>query len=137
VDQRVSTRYAGDTWPASLRPVGIYVKNVEIGDGKFDSIWTTMDEQVASFCETLASDPLLRTADSINMIGYSQGGLITRGYVQRCNDPPVHNLITWSSPHGGQFGVPYVGSWIDGVVAAAPYIEIMQEHVSFATYWRE
>lgn len=45
--------------------------------------------------------PELRSG--FNAIGFSQGGLFTRGYVQRCNNPPVHNLVTFGSPHMGKF----------------------------------
>lgn len=62
-----------------------------------------MNDQVEDFCSQIRSDPKLK--DGFNLIGYSQGGLITRGFVERCNYPPVHNYITWSAPHGGTFGI--------------------------------
>jgi len=77
---------------------GIYIHNVEIGDGSKDSIFWSMEKQVDSFIQTIQADPQL--ANGFNAIGYSQGGLIVRGYIERCNQPPVHNFITWSSPHG-------------------------------------
>ena len=79
---------------------GIYVKNLEIGDGWFDSIFMSLDEQVNLVCSQLSADKNL-TNTKINIIGYDQGALIARAYIQRCNNPPVYNFISWSGPHGG------------------------------------
>jgi len=72
------------------------------------------------------------------LIGYSQGGLITSGYVQRYNNPPVHNYITWSSPHGGQFGIPAAEwTWVFRDIWEMMYDPLIQDHISFAQYWRD
>lgn len=47
-------------------------------------------------CLQLANDPKL--AKGFNAIGFSQGGQFLRGYVEKFNNPPVYNLITF----GGQ-----------------------------------
>jgi Palmitoyl protein thioesterase len=40
--------------------------------------------------------------DSFYGIQYSSLPLtLCRGYIQRCNDPPVRNLITWGAQHNG------------------------------------
>jgi palmitoyl-protein thioesterase len=62
---------------------------------------------VDEFARVVRSDP--RLAKGFNLIGHSQGGLISRAYIERYNDPPVHNFITWATPHGGQYGVPELG----------------------------
>eukprot|EP00700_Malawimonas_jakobiformis_P001862 EC722620.1.p1 GENE.EC722620.1~~EC722620.1.p1 ORF type:complete len:140 (+),score=12.15 EC722620.1:115-534(+) len=93
------------SWIQEALP-GVYVKNVEIGDGHHDSVFMNMNDQVKSFCDQLAADTNL-TGKKINLIGYSQGGLITRGFIERCGVPQVHNYITWSSALEGVFGVPY------------------------------
>lgn len=38
-----------------------------------------------------------------NAIGFSQGTLITRGYIERCNNPPVFNYIAWVGPQDGNY----------------------------------
>jgi len=115
---------------------GIYVKNVEIGDGIIDSIFMNMNDQVSNFCEQIKKDTNL--VNGFNLIGYSQGGLIARGYVERCNNPPVYNLITWSAPHGGEFGVPLVNiSWINDLLTNEPYNSWVQANIGFAGYWRD
>ncbi|EGE02327.1 palmitoyl-protein thioesterase [Trichophyton equinum CBS 127.97] len=57
--------------------------------------------QVDEVCQTLASDPVIRNAPGINALGFSQGGQFLRAYAQRCNKPPVHNLVTFGSQHNG------------------------------------
>ncbi|PYH89103.1 palmitoyl-protein thioesterase precursor [Aspergillus ellipticus CBS 707.79] len=57
--------------------------------------------QIASICAQIASDPILSTAPAINALGFSQGGQFLRAYIERCNAPPVHNLVTFGSQHNG------------------------------------
>jgi len=58
-------------------------------------------EQLATVCDILASHPILSTAPAIDAIGFSQGGQFLRGYVERCNFPPVRSLVTFGSQHNG------------------------------------
>ena len=55
--------------------------------------------QVERLCELLEADPNLESG--FDIIAFGQGGLLARGYVQRCNHPQVHVLITYNTPHGG------------------------------------
>ena len=57
--------------------------------------------QLKQVCDDLAAHPILSTAPAIDAIGFSQGGQFLRGYVERCNNPPVRNLITFGSQHNG------------------------------------
>ncbi|KAI8053274.1 Alpha/Beta hydrolase protein [Syncephalis plumigaleata] len=68
------------------------------------SFFGVINDQIDSVCQQLKKIPELR--NGFNAIGFSQGGLFMRGYVQRCNDPPVHNLVTFGSPHMGVSEVP-------------------------------
>lgn len=58
-------------------------------------------EQIAMVCEDLANHPILSTAPAVDAVGFSQGGLFLRAYVERCNFPPVRSLVTYGSPHNG------------------------------------
>lgn len=58
-------------------------------------------EQVAKVCADLAAHPILSTAPAIDALGFSQGGQFLRGYVERCNNPPVRSLVTFGSQHNG------------------------------------
>eukprot|EP01088_Endostelium_zonatum_P020424 TRINITY_DN7513_c0_g1_i2.p1 TRINITY_DN7513_c0_g1~~TRINITY_DN7513_c0_g1_i2.p1 ORF type:complete len:244 (-),score=42.35 TRINITY_DN7513_c0_g1_i2:101-832(-) len=119
---------------------GIYVVAPNLG-GWYDSVMRNMDHQVETLCHELKSDPHLR--GGINLIGFSQGGPITRGYLERCNDPPVKNYIGWVSPQGGVFGCPQAGhirylNWtLDEIADCCVYDSWVQNMVSFAGYWRD
>ncbi|KAI4226111.1 MAG: hypothetical protein L6R36_003411 [Xanthoria steineri] len=58
-------------------------------------------EQVFKVCSDLAAHPILSKASAINALGFSQGGQFLRAYVERCNRPPVHTLVTFGSQHNG------------------------------------
>lgn len=60
-----------------------------------------LTEQIDKACIDLASHPILSTAPAIDALGFSQGGQFLRGYVERCNNPPVRNLVTFGSQHNG------------------------------------
>ena len=77
------------------------VFNVDIGNGYDTSVNTPMMQQTQLLCQVLAHIPEL--AGGFNFIGMSQGGLLARSYTEMCNNPPVNNLITLVSPHGGEY----------------------------------
>lgn len=84
---------------------GTYVHIIQLADdGASDrtaSFFGNLTEQVEQVCEQLASDPILSTAPAIDALGFSQGGQFLRGYIERCNNPPVRNLVTFGSQHNG------------------------------------
>ncbi|KAK5582164.1 hypothetical protein RB653_003747 [Dictyostelium firmibasis] len=115
---------------------GIYVLNVEVGNGRFDSIFTTMDSQLEEFAQVVQADPNL--VNGFNLIGFSQGTLIARAFVQRYNSPPVYNYIGWNGPQAGQFGTPFVNiPWIDKVLGTIPYEKTIQKKLAVAEYWKD
>jgi palmitoyl-protein thioesterase len=98
--------------------------NVELGDGDNYSTDTPIWQQVDAF-----KDIVRNISDGFDFIGISQGGLIGRGYVSRYNSPPIANLITLVSPHGGVYDKNL--GFIDF------YSPIAQSTLSFAGYWRD
>eukprot|EP01013_Petalomonas_cantuscygni_P019986 TRINITY_DN38102_c0_g1_i1.p1 TRINITY_DN38102_c0_g1~~TRINITY_DN38102_c0_g1_i1.p1 ORF type:complete len:296 (+),score=60.65 TRINITY_DN38102_c0_g1_i1:78-965(+) len=85
-----------------------YVHSIETGaDIALDELSGfigSVNDQVASVCSRLKADPKLQ--GGFNAIGFSQGGQFLRAYVERCNDPPVRNLITFGGQHMGVMDVP-------------------------------
>ena len=67
------------------------------------SFFGNVTEQVDSVCHLLAKDNILRTAPAVDALGFSQGGVFLRGYVERCTDwaPKVRSLVTFGAPHNG------------------------------------
>ncbi|KKA27100.1 hypothetical protein TD95_001151 [Thielaviopsis punctulata] len=88
----------------SVNP-GTFVYSVQIGaDGNSDrsaSFFGNVTAQIEQVCAALAAHPILSTAPAIDALGFSQGGAFLRGYVERCNSPPVRSLVTFGSPHNG------------------------------------
>jgi palmitoyl-protein thioesterase len=58
-------------------------------------------DQIAGVCAEVAQHPILSTAPAVDALGFSQGGIFLRAYVERCNAPPVRSLVTFGSPHNG------------------------------------
>ncbi|WVQ99134.1 hypothetical protein IAU59_006266 [Kwoniella sp. CBS 9459] len=84
---------------------GIFVHSVQVPiNGSLDDerkagFWGNAEEQGQQGCEQLAAIPELK--GGFDAIGFSQGGLFMRYYVQYCNHPPVRNLVTFGTPHFG------------------------------------
>jgi len=120
---------------------GIYVHNVEIGpdDPRFNSIFWGIEDQIKDFCRQVEQDPKLK--NGFNLIGFSQGGFIGRGYLEQCNKPPVVNFISWIGPQNGQFGVPNLDNFtsdiLDTLLDCCVYDSWMQDTIAFCGYWRD
>lgn len=85
----------------NLENRGVEVYNMEIGNGKLDSIFWNMNKQCQVLGENIHN--LSLQSEKINLIGVSQGGLLARCYVEKYghNIKPVHSLITYGTPHMG------------------------------------
>lgn len=101
------------------------VYNIEIGNGQKTSLFMPLDKQLDILCETIYAEEEL--VGGFDFIGMSQGGLLARGYVERCNKYPVRNLINMVSPNGGVF----IPTNID------MYANFYKEHLSVSGYWRD
>ena len=79
--------------------------NIQLGpDANSDrsaTFFGNVSVHLENVCDQLASHPILSTAPAIDAIGFSQGGQFLRGYVERCNTPPVRSLLTFGSQHNG------------------------------------
>jgi palmitoyl-protein thioesterase len=88
----------------SIHP-GTFIYVIRLGDSPDDdrkaTFWGNTTEQIAQICEDLSKTPELSQAPAIDALGFSQGGLFLRAYVERCNKPPVRSLVTFGSPHNG------------------------------------
>jgi len=106
-----------------------------------------MNTQIEMFAAKVRSDPAL--ANGFDLVGHSQGGLITRAYIERYNSPRVHNYVSLAGPQAGVYGVPDFNDWCPDVdcdwinkimskIAEGGWTEpLMQQHVTFAQYWRD
>ncbi|KAF1952352.1 palmitoyl-protein thioesterase 1 precursor [Byssothecium circinans] len=99
-------------------------------------------EQIAQVCADLASHPILSSAPAVNALGFSQGGQFLRGYIERCNNPPVRNLVTFGSQHNGIVKYQVCGptDWLCkayiGILKANTWGAWVQSHLVPAQYFR-
>jgi palmitoyl-protein thioesterase len=124
---------------------GAYVLNVQIGDNNIEDILNgfimNLDDQVDYFANVVRNDGNL--TQGFNAIGYSQGNLVVRGYIERYNDPPVFNFISMHGPLSGVGSFP--GCPIDRELCRAvaellgtlAYYPSVQEHLAQANYFRD
>ena len=99
-----------------LQNAGYETYNMEIGNGKLDSIFMNMNKQCEVFSNNI--EALNLKSDKINLLGISQGGLIARCYLERYSDKikKVNSLITWATPHMGLYDkmdYSFIGYWKD------------------------
>lgn len=145
----------GDTYASSgivqfesevkkLHP-GIFVHSVyidkDVKEDKRATFYGNINAQIALVAEQLVSIPEL--GRGFDAIGFSQGGQFLRGYVERYNDPPVYNLITFGSQHMGISDIPPCRSFdflcevARRAAKAGVYTEWAQEHLVQAQYFRD
>ncbi|KAJ5367770.1 hypothetical protein N7541_001711 [Penicillium brevicompactum] len=126
---------------------GTYVHLIHLADdGSGDrsaTFFGNVTQQIEVVCEQLASDPILSTAPAINALGFSQGGQFLRGYIERCNAPPIHNLVTFGSQHNGisEFESCKANDWIcngaEALLRSGRWTNFAQSRVVPAQYFRD
>ncbi|XP_032529545.1 lysosomal thioesterase PPT2 homolog [Danaus plexippus] len=78
--------------------------------------------------------------EGINLIGYSQGGLIARGIVQTFSNVSVSTFISLSSPQAGQYGAGFLHIIFPGLVKETAYelfYSRVGQHTSVGNYWKD
>jgi len=125
---------------------GTYLYSVEVGDSVADDeengFLMNVNEQIDMMCDVLGADPNLKYG--FNAIGFSQGGQFLRGYVERCNNPPVHNLISIGGQHQGVYGFPKcpgvnytMCNYVRELLDIGAYNEWVQSFLVQAEYWHD
>lgn len=125
---------------------GVYLYSVEIGDSIAEDtengFLMNVNEQIDMMCQKFASDPNLK--DGFNAIGFSQGGQFLRAYVERCNSPPVYNLISVGGQHQGVYGFPKcpgdnetLCEYVRELLDIGAYVSFVQDFLVQAEYWHD
>ncbi|KAI9353097.1 Alpha/Beta hydrolase protein [Pilaira anomala] len=129
----------------SRLPTGTFIYSVRVGD-TVDSdhkagFFGKINDQVDTVCKELSNIPEL--VNGFNAIGFSQGGLFLRAYVERCNRPAIHRLITFGSPHGGVSDIPncmndkdFTCKLMRSMVKSGVYSNYAQNRIIQAQYYR-
>ena len=127
---------------------GTYVYMIRLGRSSSEdrqaSFLGNVSEQIDDVCQQLKHDPIVSTAPQINALGFSQGGQFLRAYVERCNDPPVRNLVTFGSQHNGisKFqSCKSTGDWIcrgaEALLRFGRWSSMVQSRFVPAQYFRD
>ena len=85
---------------------GIVTYAIRLGDDagsdRTASFLGNTTTQIQEVCNAITSHPVLSNASAVDALGFSQGGLLLRGLIQRCGDKiKVRSLVTFGSPHSG------------------------------------
>ncbi|EJD03145.1 palmitoyl-protein thioesterase [Fomitiporia mediterranea MF3/22] len=124
---------------------GLFVHSVYI-DKNLDAdqragFFGNVNEQIELVTEQLADIEELK--NGFDAIGFSQGGQFLRAYVERYNDPPVNNLLTFGSQHMGVADMPLCRPYdlfcniARKAAQAGVYNEYAQTHLVQAQYFRD
>ncbi|KAF0982819.1 hypothetical protein FDP41_010798 [Naegleria fowleri] len=124
----------------------IYIHSIRIGSNDAEDVENSylmnVNKQVQIVCDTLKKDPNLQ--NGFNAIGFSQGSQFLRAYVQRCNQPKVHNLISIGGQHQGVYGLPKcIGvnhtlcEYTRELLDIGVYWEWIQNTLVQAEYWHD
>lgn len=123
---------------------GIYVHSIAIGattkEDQMAGFFGNFNDQLKTVCETLKNDTKLQ--GGFNAVGFSQGGQFLRAYVERCNDPPIKNLITFGGQHMGVSDIPDCDmNWtlckdMTDLLGLGAYVPFVRDHSIQAQYFR-
>ncbi|KYQ90485.1 palmitoyl-protein thioesterase 1 [Tieghemostelium lacteum] len=126
---------------------GIYVYSVEVGDSiaadEFNSYFMNVNDQIDQMCAKFKANGNL--TNGFNAVGFSQGSQFLRAYNERCNDPPIYNLITLGGQHQGVYGLPDTCLSMNGTICQmvrdlldlGVYESFVQDHLVPAEYWQD
>ncbi|KAF0697420.1 Aste57867_11900 [Aphanomyces stellatus] len=127
------------------KSTGNYATNIQIGASQAEDtsngFFMKLDKQVDYFAKVVAEDEKLR--HGFNAMGFSQGNLVIRGYIQRYNQPPVLNFIAVHGPMAGVGALPHckpvnvVCKTINSMISYAAYADSIQQSVAQANYFRD
>jgi len=124
----------------------IYVYSVMIGsnivEDEVGGFLGNSNDQLDQVCQQLQADPNLK--NGFNAVGFSQGGQFMRAYVERCNNPPVYNLVTMGGQHQGVADIPSclsvnstICSTVEWLLSFGAYVSFVQDNVIQAQYFKD
>ena len=92
---------------------------------------TAPPSQVEQFAALVAADEKLK--GGFHAVGFSQGALVVRGYIEQYNAPPVRRYVSVVGPQAGVGGCPLSAyPWLCAAWLMSPY----NAPVAFSSYWK-
>ncbi|CAL4065018.1 unnamed protein product, partial [Meganyctiphanes norvegica] len=133
-DIRISLNFMADMIREEHPGTEVHILDVLHGWRSLSPMWY----QVKQFYQKL--QPIMRNAtDGIVLIGYSQGGLISRGIIETM-DHNITTFISLSSPQGGQYGDGFLRLLFPQYIKETAYevfYSRVGQRVSIANYWND
>ncbi|XP_008543172.1 lysosomal thioesterase PPT2 homolog [Microplitis demolitor] len=105
------------------------------GWSSLEPMWHQVEEIGQDLMAISAAFP-----EGINLLGYSQGGLLARAILQRFPDHNVRTFISLSSPQAGQYGTKFLHLFFPGLVCETAYelfYSRVGQHTSVGNYWND
>lgn len=116
---------------SARRFTGAYVLCAPVANG-WDSVTMSMQDQVDALAALVRSDPEL--VGGFHLVGFSQGALVSRVYVEQHNRPPVRRLVSMVGPQAGAGKCPLTAyPWLCQMWLATAYTA----PVAFSGYWKD
>lgn len=78
--------------------------------------------------------------DGINIIGYSQGGLLARAIIETFSNITVDTFVSLSSPQAGQYGAGFLHLVFPSLIKDTAYelfYSRVGQHTSVGNYWND
>lgn len=86
-----------------------FVTCIQLSNWRMYNLITNLEEQAHLYCEVINTIPELN--GNFHIIGASQGGVIGRYLIERCNlKGKVKTFIAWNSPQMGISAIPWLES---------------------------
>lgn len=121
---------------AELHPgTSVYITDRFSGWSSLEPMWHQVDEMGADLLAISADHP-----EGVNLIGYSQGGLLSRAILERFPEHNVHTFISLSSPQGGQYGTKFLHLFFPNLTcrnAFELFYSYVGQHTSVGNYWND
>nr|CAD7568058.1 unnamed protein product [Timema californicum] len=112
-----------------------YITNRFSGWSSLSPMWHQVNELGNDLMKISAAHP-----EGINLIGYSQGGLIARSILENFPDHNVKTFISLSAPQAGQYGTQFLHLFFPSLVCETAYelfYSIIGQHTSVGNYWND
>ncbi|XP_059475735.1 lysosomal thioesterase PPT2 homolog [Neocloeon triangulifer] len=113
----------------------VYATDRFIGWSSLAPMWHQVDALAADLMNITKAHP-----EGIHLIGYSQGGLVSRAILEKYPDHNVQTFISLSSPQAGQYGTKFLHLYFPNLWLKTAY-EIFYsdvgQYTSVANYWND
>ncbi|XP_033333522.1 palmitoyl-protein thioesterase 2 [Megalopta genalis] len=105
------------------------------GWSSLEPMWRQVEEIGMDLISIGAAFP-----EGINLIGYSQGGLLARAILQKYPEHNVRNFVSLSSPQAGEYGTKFLHLFFPNLFCKTAYelfYSKIGQTISIANYWND